>query len=243
MRQRKVEPNKREFRSGILRRSGVSVCLVCDRLEWEPSTIYQIGVGQYHKEVDVFREAWPGVELHGVEAHPGIYESLKGKYPGKLYGYAVVANSCIGFTDFVIKKHHGDGSSLLLDPDGQKGFETVRVQAYTIQEIFGMDSNVDSMLWLDCEGAETAALAGAGTFLDHVEVINVEMTPKPPPDFKSYAKPVDIFEFLVDRGYFLQWIHTQRGTQYDAIFVSTRLFRPEFCCVPQEVMRWNEEEL
>lgn len=224
--------------SKMLRRSGVAVGLVAELLGWKPDWICQVGVGLYHKEIDVFVEEWKlGSEsIVGFEANPAVFKRVMGSYPGTLVGMAVSGKP--GMSALRAHPRHKDGSTL----KGLDGGNVVSmVDCITLDEMFSpMTQDLKNcLLWLDCEGSELDVLRGAKDFIGNVNAINVEMTSKPNGD--GWADPVDVHVFLEPLGFWLQWVHTQRVTagQYDAIYVRGELFKPEYCCSVHEQMRWR----
>ncbi|GAH14627.1 unnamed protein product, partial [marine sediment metagenome] len=96
------------------------------------------------------------------------------------------------------------------------------------------------LLWLDCEGGELDALEGATQLLKLVDMVNVEMTMKPPsvewPDTRTVHKK------LRQAGFLRQYIHTLKGTQYDGIYVRNHLFKKEYCCCPFSIDEYEKEQ-
>lgn len=240
----------------LLRRSGIAVGLVCDLLKWKPDVVYQVGVGFHYEEVaslkndtvviqtgtgmdglrkeKVLKKEWPDVEFIGCEPHPKVAESLRKEYPGTIHEVAI--GDWVGRQQLSFKSNHKDGSTLCkLRGDG---VQSVFVDVTTLDKLF--PSPVGKvLLWLDCEGSELEVLLGASFFVQRVQVINIEMTSNPPGT--GWCRPENVHCLLVGLGFFLQWIHTQRSAagQYDAIYVRPELFKPEYCCVPHERIRWE----
>jgi FkbM family methyltransferase len=229
--------------SKMLRRSGVSVGLVAECLKWKADVVYQVGVGVYHEEVDVLREEW-GCRFVGCEPHRGTYESVKGSYPGRLHNVAIANTS--GIMTFYQKKRHADGSSLnyhdLLKTEEREKISSWSATVATLDGMFERDPVENAtLLWLDCEGSELDALRGSEKFLHRVQVINVEVAYNPPGS--GWCSPIDIQEFLANRGFFACWAHTARisSGQCDFVYVRKWLFDPHYCCFPWEVKRFREE--
>jgi len=227
--------------SKLLRRSGVAVGLISDLLHWRADTIYQVGIGMYHQEVDVLREEWPGVAIVGFEANPHIVKSVQKRYPGTIFPMAVVNK--VGSIGLHSKKRHKDGSSihkLNVEHDGDLNID--EVSASTLDAMFP-DGPVGNrvLLWLDCEGSELSALKGAVHFVEKVEVINVEMTSNPQAEL-TWCKPVDVHTWLRKHGFWLQWTHSNRSSsgQYDAIYVREHLYDPRYCSCPYSQMEWSK---
>ncbi len=224
--------------SKLLRRSGVAVALILELLEWKPDYVYQVGIGQYHKEVDVMKETWPDCLFTGFEPHPDIVRSLK-DYPGRIHEIAL--SDYVGKTVLYSKSAHKDGSSLYQHKE-PGNYQDIEVGVATLDSMLGgWSDDSKRLLWIDCEGSELAVLRGAVDFVANVQVINIEMTSDPPGEF--WCDPVDVHYWLVDRGFFTQWHHTQRSSagQCDAIYVRRELFDPKYCCVPSEVKRYRED--
>jgi len=243
--------------SRLLRRSGISVGLVAEVLGWRPDWVIQVGVGLFHEEADALREKidddhkeehvlkseWPDCRFVGFEPHPGTFRQVEDSYPGHLIQKAISDRH--GTATFYMKKRHADGSSLhfhdLLSEDERSKVSKFDVELVTLDSIFtnGYPSG-KILLWLDCEGSELAALRGGESLLERVEVVNVEMASKPPSS--GWCSPGEVHVHLAARGFWLQWIHTQRisAGQCDVIYVRSNLFRPEYCCVPHEVERFNK---
>ena len=225
--------------SRLLRRSGISVGLVAASLEWRPDEIFQIGVGVNHQEIDVLSQEWQGVVWTGCEPHPDIYNSMKDTYPGVLHRVAIAGFN--GHASLLSKRNHIDGSTLY--PGEEQTGRQHRVAVRTLDSMFPPpqpDKRV--LLWLDCEGCELEALQGGEKFVAGVDVMNIEMTACPPNP--KWGGMVDIYNWLAQRGFYLQWVHTQRiyVGQVDGVFVRRVLFVPGLCCIPQEIARFQCEE-
>ena len=219
--------------SKFLRRSGVAVGLVAEVLKWRADLVVQVGVGLHHEEVDVLKAEWPGVRFLGFEAVPSICEDIKRTYPGSLYNYAITDRAGEQAAVY-IRTNHKDGSSLF--PQGQASNSRV-VMTQTLDQAVCpalLPPRHRILLWLDCEGSEAAALDGGAAFLKAVEMINVEMTAKPDGE---RCRPGDVHRRLLEEGFWLVWIHTQRisAGQCDYIYVREPLFDPHYCCIPHEV--------
>jgi len=220
--------------SKLFRRSGVAVAGVCQRLDWIPDRIYQVGVGGHHEEIDVFIEHWPGVLVFGAEPNPRIYADIVDRYPGKLDQVAM--SDFVGRTDLYQKPKHREGSSLYESIAG--GGRVYNVPVSTLDEWWG-PPNGQVLLWLDCEGSEYNILLGGEKFVEKVDIINVEMTASLP---EGTGTVVRMHDWLKDHGFFAQWSHTKRpyNGQHDVAYVRRNLFMPEFCCFPEEIKRYGE---
>ncbi len=228
--------------SRMLRRSGIACGLVCDVLGWKADAIFQVGVGQNHKETDVLSEEWPGVLWFGCEPHPIIYRQLcEEDYPGALYNVAIGDHREV--ITMYSPRRHKDGSSAFR-PDGEcEAFlmEMMTLDGYLLDTMNSLKASRNSriLLWLDCEGSELSALRGGECFIQGVQVVNVEMTAHPPGPGRP--RPLEVHRWLADHGFFLQWLHTQRVHQgeIDAVYVRGELFKPDYCCIPHEVERYE----
>lgn len=224
----------------MLRRSGVAVGLVAESLGWKADVIYQVGIGGKHEEMDVLKEEWPDVEIIGCEPHPEM--DLSGdNYPGIVHPVAL--SNYEGVAKLYSKKRHKDGSSL--HPHNERddeNYKTIGVPVTTLDRLFPRILPGRAMLWLDCEGSELAVMQGGAIFLKHMDVVNIELTARPPG--VGWATPVQMHQHLVAAGFFLQHLHTQRidSGQNDGVYVRPKLFKPEYCCVPHEIIRWEEDK-
>lgn len=216
--------------SQLLRRSGIAVGLIAEVVGWRADVIYQVGIGHYHKEVEVLNEEWKGVKWFGYEPHPHIFREVKRSYPGTLLPYAIAdRDGCVLFYD---KPHHSDGSSLFKPADPSPKSWKVVVRRLDTLWPHPKENGERVLLWLDCEGSELMVLNGAEWFLSETQMVNVEITTKPLDS--RWAKPEEVHRCLVDHGFRRQWIHTQRISlgQYDATYVRPELFRAEYSCDP-----------
>lgn len=230
-------------KTSLLRRSGVALYNVAQLLEWSPTLIVQAGVGHYCKETEVFREAWPEASLIGFEPHPEVCHRLDHeKFPGLLVRQALGRR--VGWAKLFFDPAHVDGASVYDDSSNCR-LQEVEVKITTLDEYY---NNMDcprpddrALLWLDCEGGELDVLIGGERFVERVDVINVELTGKPPRP--GWPEPVAVNRWLLDRGFLLQYAHTQRTTsgQVDAIYVRPKLFRPEYCPCPLQVEAWRKD--
>ena len=217
--------------SYLLRRSGIACGLVAEFLGWRADTMIQVGIGTAYEEVDVLMSEWPGLRVIGIEPHPGIVRQAmrKGKHELIL---SMAASDCEGKGTLYVKRHHADGASLLAFPISQhveeeEVFLTTLDSQFTDYHLLGR-----ILLWLDCEGSELAALRGAEQLIQHVDMVNVELTARPL--CQGWCSPKDVHRFLVEHDFIRQHVHTHRlsAGQYDAIYVRNRLFKPEYSCDP-----------
>jgi len=228
-------------KSTLLRRSGVALYNVANLLGWSPTVIYQVGIGCYYKEVEVFREAWPEADLIGFEPHPEIVHRIQ-NYPGLLIRKAL--GRCKGRTRLIWDPAHLDGASIYDDPTNDR-LEGTIVEIDTLDnyhaKVAWKRSDDRVLLWLDCEGSELDVLIGGEKFVSNVDVINVELTGNPPRS--GWPEPVEVNRWLLERDFLLQHIHTQRTTagQVDAIYVRPELYKSKYCCCPLMVEEWKKQ--
>ena len=232
----------------LLRRSGVALYNVADLIDWSPTSIFQVGVGHMSQEVMVFQEAWPEAKLVGFEPHPDLFQLIQDYpgYPGKLI------NKALGrYKQNVMlcwKSAHQDGAFVCFGSDLNEGGDLKRADVemdtldnYHSENIWRLPGE-RTLLWLDCEGSELDVLIGGESFVECVDVVNIELTGKPP--YSGWPEPVIVNRWLLDHGFLLQYIHTQRTSsgQVDAIYVRPELFKPEYCCCPLMVEEWRKSK-
>lgn len=225
--------------SKILRRSGNAVAEYLRLIEWNPQSLYQVGVGIFHEETTVFREHWPDIAIYGFEPNPRTYNSIKGNYPGRLYPYAISDHPHVAMLHS--RKRWKDGSSLYQDKKNEYDIKD-KVESTTLDRMLPLlqPHNREGVLWLDCEGSELDALLGGIDFLDKgISVVNVELTGIPRGE--GWCKPIQVHDFLSTKGFVQTWTHSHRTSifQFDAIYLRRELFKPEFCnCMEtQRLMR------
>jgi len=218
----------------LARRSGFAVFTVLSHLEWKPEYLVQVGVGHHWGEIECLKEEWPDCEIVGFEAHPGIAKAQRDLYPGKLIQAAVSEHS--GRQFLYVKSRHADGSSLNR-PAGMKGYKTVEIPTFTLDELLAEDLLFGrTLLWLDCEGNELRVLRGAEQMLEGVEVVNLEMTSNPPSP--QWCDMMETHRWLVDHGFLRQTAHSNRSFagQVDAIYVRRELWQARYCTCPCSFM-------
>lgn len=223
--------------SKFIRRSGISVCLIADLLQWVPDTVVQVGVGCNPEETAVFLDAWPDVSIIGFEANPQCFNAAVRRYPGRLVQLAV-SNEPKQDVKLFVPPRHKDGSSLYAF-DALDNPHTEITNATSLDVWFADKPRISrkTLLWLDCEGSELDVLRGASQFVDSVECINVEMTAKPVGS--NWCDSNQVHDHLLGLGFKRQWVHTQRTSagQCDAIYVRPELFKAEFCCCPCQITK------
>ena len=202
----------------------MAFALVAEAIGWKADSVYQVGVGNYHEEIDVLVEEYPEIKVFGCDPCP-VDKTYQGEF------HQVAISNYVGEAPFYLKHRHRDGSSLHKLPDAQLRKEIV-AKVTTLDALWPDPVGKHILLWLDCESSELAALQGGENFIKRVEMINVEMTAKP--NGPGWVRPVDIHRHLLERGFIRQWIHTFRipDAQMDCIYVRNFLFKPEYCCDP-----------
>ncbi len=231
--------------SKLMRRSGIAAVHISKLVGFAPKTVIQVGVGMYWEEVDCIKEQWPDVYFVGFEPNPVLFKKLDGgKYPGLLYSCAI--GDATGEATLYFRKRHKDGSSLyqLYAKEGEETHEVI-VPVEKLDDFFHLRTvrTKPVLLWLDCEGSELKALQGGREVIKSVDMVNVEMTGKPPGD--GWCKPQDVHDLLIEYGFHLQYVHTFRTAsgQYDAVYVRPHLFRSEYCSFPCACSRFVPESV
>lgn len=226
---------KRRRTRNIGRESGECLCDMMDLLNWQPSTVIQVGVGRHYREIDALMERWGEFALHGFEPSPQNIEAVKGTYPGKLYNHAIGEKE--ETVPFYEKLRHANGATLhpRKGMEISKGtFQETTVDVKTLDGVFPNPSLLVGpiLLWLDCEGSELNALRGGVNFLAWVSVVNVEVTAVPLYD--EWCTMMEVHAWLVSCGFLRQGTHTETisAGQCDAIYVRHALWKPEHCYCP-----------
>lgn len=145
------------------------------RRKWPtPGTFLQVGVG-VARELKTFTRTWPETKFVGCEP---CRHWLKDPwndvgYPGLLLPVAISDHE--GTATFYERRRHRAASSL------NKGIFQKNVEyavpVTTVDKILEKNGPFPEpiFLWLDCEGSELAALAGATTTLSKVRWVNIEV--------------------------------------------------------------------
>lgn len=226
----------------LFSRSGIAVGCVAEALGWQADCFVQVGVGNHHEEIDIITGVWklPKESVVAFEANPVIYEGIKDKFPGVLENLAV--SDCQGRAKLYSKSRHKDGSSLFPHSNQDEGVVEFEVSVNTLDTLM-LDMQFDLskrlLLWLDCEGSELKILKGACRFIEFVDMINVEMTMRPPGD--DWCSSEDVHWWLMEHNFYRMWAHTARihAGQYDSVYVRPELFNPNFCCCPFTIKEWR----
>lgn len=179
---------------------------------------------------------WPNAVIYGFEALPKHYELSYDKLKDIA---GVMLQPCalfdrVGELTFYFSAKIPGASSLLqdnldnieipqgIDHDGINYRDTaITVKCTTIDQ-WVQDSGVQKIdyLWLDTEGAELYILRNAKSILPAVKVISIEI------NFQEFRKGMtqfqDLYAFLTNEGFKLQYIWGNRVWQGVGIFVNTR---------------------
>ena len=228
----------------LARRSGTGICLIMDVLDYVPDYVVQVGVGMKHAEIEVMREEWPKALFLGCEPFTPTYRAICMDYPGELFHSAIGAKPDEEVTLHYAPKH-ADGASVHGPIEGKTYKEDLQIleniPSTTTDILFKVPEGRSVLLWLDCEGSELDALEGGELLLHQTMVVNVEMTSQP--SRSRWPSPVAVHDFLEERGFLAQWVHTGRSCagQADLVYVRAEIFKPEFCCIPQSVIKYLNE--
>ncbi len=186
-----------------------------------PTTILDVGVGiakAGDEEHLVFRKAFPGAKMIGLEPCMPRFQKLVGGFDGLLLPYAAW-NENTRLETFRREEASEFRDSASCFRNFNPGHAVSEwVEARTLDWI---DRHVgfmtDVLLWMDIEGAELNALKGGEELLERVHWINLEVRPKP----KLGASEAELVAHLYQRGFALVAKHNQHGGHCDAIFVRT----------------------
>lgn len=231
-----------EMTPKLFSRSGISVGCFAQAIGWKADVLVQVGVGMHHEEIDIISGVWklPRENVLAFEANPKLFHQIQKDFPGQLFNIAV--SDSRGEVEIYNKIKHADGSSLYPYKREDERVEVCKVQSDTMDNMmkfiqFKADCKV--LYWVDVEGHELNVLRGSESFIEHVDLINIEMTMNPPGH--GWCDSVEVHDWLEDHGFLPQWIHTHRigDGQCDYIYIKSHLFRPDFCCIPQMIKEWR----
>lgn len=214
----------------VNRRSGNSVVEFLTVLDWEPKSVYMVGVGLHHEEVDVMRETW-GREfcLYAFEPNPSLYKEVSKTFPGRIRDFAISNYQGVGCLHS--KDRWRDGSSLFPKSVNPEQYQEILVEVTTLDHLRCiMPADPPGLLWLDCEGSELHALEGGEEFIEErIQVINIEQTGRPRGD--DWPSPFETHRWLREHGFLQAWTHTNRICigQFDSIYVKAEIFDPSMC--------------
>lgn len=151
-----------------------------------PKTFYNIGVGQDEEsmnEANFFKQNFPDIEVHGVEANPNFAKTRQENYPGNLLCKGIWSKKC---RKTLTVPTTGTGRSSLLKAREEwaksRNFvksELIEVECITLDDLDRLAGNPEKIwLWMDIEGAELEALKGAKELLSsgRVDCISFEVS-------------------------------------------------------------------
>ena len=231
--------------SKINRRSGNAVVEYLGYLNFVPKSVYLVGVGMHHEEVDVMREWWGDFELYGFEPSPSVYKAVKDTFPGIIWQYAI--SDYEGKSKLYTKRSWKDGSSLFEKKLQSDEYNEIEVTVKTLDIMRHIPEVAEpALLWLDCEGSELNALKGAKQFIQSVSVVNIEQTQHPRGD--DWPTPYETHRWLIEHGFLQAWTHTHRTVigQFDSIYLRREIFNPSWCsCLAstEDYHEWRDYEI
>lgn len=206
------------------RRSGHAFAQFMDLIGYTPRHMVIAGAGAASENAELFREVWPEMEIYGFEPEPRAYRLARGKFPGRLWNHGLWDDICA--KTLYVKPGWVDGSSMFPNDDDQAARKEVSVSCVSLDKFFhAKPLGPGGALWLDCEGAELDALHGAEEFIRCIDVVNVELTAKPP---GPWASPRAVHDWLLSRGFRAAYIHTIRpwAGQRDCVFLRAEIYDP-----------------
>lgn len=187
-----------------------------------------------------FKKIWPDCTIYAFEPHPVHYKELLRRKIDKmsnvhLYNFAL--SDTEGMQTFYMSKKVPGASSLLED-----NFKNIEIPEQilrsvdTTKEDAGYQDDPTTVpcrklsswaeqekvkkidfFWIDVEGSELRLLANAGPVLDTAKVILVEA------NFKEFRKGGalfdDVYAFLSDKGFHLEYINGNPSWQGNCIFI------------------------
>lgn len=222
--------------SPMLRRSANAVIEYCSLIKWQPSVVVMVGVGVHCEDAQALKEAWPKSSMIGYEPNLGTFEAVRGVFNGVLYNAAISNQN--GKAVLHYKRNWKDGSSLYprnqeKDVDVEDEVECRTLDSEFASRMIRRCDNRGALLWLDCEGSEMSAIIGGASYIrSQVGVINVEMTGKP--RGVGWGSSNAVHSSLHSMGLKRSWVHSIRTPigQYDAVYVHSSVYKPEFSCCP-----------
>lgn len=147
-----------------------------------------------------------------------------------------------GTVEFLVRlKEDGtpiaDGQgSLLVRPDHTPGYESVSVEAVTLDEYYADDPSASFAMWVDVEGASSQVLRGGSTLLSRTDLVFIEVEDLQKWDGQEWLHD-DVVGFFSEHGLKPVARDTQSRHQFNVLFVSDRaLGKPE---VSEAVEAWR----
>ena len=189
-----------------------------------PKVIFDIGACEGLDSI-LYSKGFPESVVYCFEPIPSnfdrITENLKSQQPGKILPFQLALSDSEGVATFHVSSGHppdveksenwdyGNKSSSLLPPDEHKGLfphiefnEAIEVKTTTLEK-FCAEANIAEIDFahLDVQGAELRVLSGAGSFIEKIksiwlEVSNVSL-------YKNQPLKNDIANFFAKAGFHL----------------------------------------
>lgn len=170
----------------------------------EPKVILDVGARDLETSIQ-FTKRYPNARIIAFEPNPFGFsvcqEKLKGYTNIELHNVACSDEE--GVFDFWAVGGN-DGCSSLLEPidapysDGT--WNKIQVNVSRLDKLL-KDLNVDKVdvLWIDVQGVELKSIRGMGAYLDTVDLIHTEASPKP--YYKGHILKDELETFLDEQGF------------------------------------------
>ncbi|MFT6391331.1 MAG: FkbM family methyltransferase [Ilumatobacter sp.] len=114
----------------------------------------------------------------------------------------------------------GQGS-LLVRSDHTPGYESVSVEAVTLDGYYADDMSTSFAMWVDVEGASSQVLRGATMLLERTDLVFIEVEDRHKWDGQEWLHD-DVVTFFVEHGLNPVARDTQSRHQFNVLFVSDR---------------------
>lgn len=181
--------------------------------------------------------------VHAFEANPYTYrrfaESVVSE--GVDYRNAALANGS-NSVEFLVRLSldgtpMADGQgSMLVRPDHDPGYQTVVVDATSLDAEFADDERISTALWIDVEGASSEVLRGGHRVLEATDVVHIEVEERVAWEGQEWLH-LDVVEYLGRAGLIPVARDLQSRYQFNVVFASRRLLtQPE---TAQLLRRWR----
>ena len=141
------------------------------RYGYVPQVVLMVGTGEGN-EWEVFKEAWPDVDVRGIEAHPKTAELAGRKF--NVINAAVVQQDHGGRVSFYMRYRSPKRSSLHsrgAARDTEIKVATIPLAGYARSHAL---CGTRIWLWMDCEGCELGAIMGGMELMKSVGWIQIE---------------------------------------------------------------------
>ncbi len=194
-----------------------SFTVIQSYLAEEPGGMICVGVGN-GSECYEFSRAYPDSSLLAFEPHPKWFKSHLPRFPGLLLNYAV--SNEYGFRPFYLRPGNHQASSLFKRE--QKTDPVIDVPVVTLDGITEHLREIkNSILWMDCEGAELVVLEGATRLFAQRRIhwVNCEVRTVPG-NRAGIALEAEIDALLSHFGFrkVHSYAHDRSGTHHDNIY-------------------------